>query len=210
MNPIAMIISAWTYIVRNWKWFAIIFLIVLLTAGAITIKILHARMQHFKESSIRNRQNTVELLRPPSKIVNTVSMTRSEVKNSQMIDSLVRHYSRELAKKPKTITKIHEIQGETVYINTVQIDTVYGGISVPVNQGCISGYVSVLAGSDSAEINLKNNVDLSIVGYRKRPKNWFTKFKWNSNKWPVETQITNNCDTAMKWIKNLDINIKGR
>lgn len=200
------------WIARNWK-LVVFLLLLLMLAGSITALVHFYRQNEFhKAESERRFDNVAELYKTAGKFTQELEYTRDEVERIPVLDSTIKAQAKLLGIKPKRIVEYHEIQGETKYVYRDRIDTleIFGDVfrSMPIKGGCITGNVYWMLGEDSANVDLVNKTDLSVTAYQEQPKNWFWRGRWNKSKWPVVTEVRNNCDTAMKWTKNLNLVIR--
>lgn len=179
---------------------------IIMSILAVIIWILYARMIKAKEEARRHKQNTAQMFEAANYMAKDLELTRNELKNIAYLDSTVKDMAKRLNIKPKHITEIHNIEGETTIIERVRIDTVNGSGYIDMTKGCLSGGVTI--GKDSADINLTNNIDIEVVTHLDRPKGWFWKGQWAAKKWPINTVVTNKCDTNMTWINNTRVKIR--
>jgi len=204
--------SIFKFFRENWKLIIGIILILLFLAMGAAIYWLYSENEFNKAESKRHEKNSQIYFEKASERVQTFTVTPNEAKNNATIDSLKTAYATLVDTKPKFITKIHEIKGETIYRDTGRIEIIMIGQdvfqSIPIKDKCFTGMAYWQAGEDTAMVSVENKIDLGIIGYQVRPKNWFINFKWNPRKWETEAIIINNCDTNMKWTKNLSIEIK--
>jgi len=206
-----MFLSAWKYIVRNWKWI-IMFILIFLLASACGVGYYYFnRSQHWKSESNRHEKNSNIYFEKASERVQNFTVTPGEARSNKTIDSLFSAYGELLSTKTNYITRVHEIQGETIYKDSVRIDTVLinGKIfnSIPIRWGCAIGTAYWKEGQDTAFTEGSNKLDLGIAVAQDRPKNWFINFKWNRWKWETKAIVINKCDSSMVWSKNLNIEI---
>lgn len=175
---------------------------IIIAAMCLLIWILWGRLRHFQSESERHKHNTSELFHVANYMAQDIELNRAEIRKIGALDSTLKS----LNLRPKHVKEFHEIKAETTIIERVRIDTVNGSGYIPLNYGCVSGGVTLQG--DSADIDLKNDLDLIIVTSLERPKNWFWNGKWNPKKWPINTAVHNKCDSNMTWELNRRVRVK--
>lgn len=196
MDFITPIINfVWPFIKKALPYLIIVLLIAF-------IALLWHRLRMAQSDADAYRHNTGQLFQVANHMAQDIELNRRELRKIASLDSTIKA----LKIRPKYVTEIHDIKGETVYVDVVRFDTVGGIAHVPLNYGCISGHVTVAG--DSAIVDVRNNLDLSIVSHLERPKGWFWKGEWNPKGWPINTVVVNKCDTSMVWEVNRRVRVR--
>ena len=108
--------------------------------------------------------------------------------------------------KPKNIQTVHIIRCESTIDTVIQYR--YVGIdsvrTVPIQSGCFTGQITL---RDSAQVELSYNLDIELLAYRKRAKNWFLLglkdgFRFGKY-WHYRVELMNKCDSNMRVKQNL-------
>ncbi len=87
-------------------------------------------------------------------------------------------------------------------------DTISVKLSIPIDTGCIKGFITLNEGAEFAYVEIENMYDLEIVSFLKRKPKWFWRFQWGKNGYVLYVNVYNRCDPNMEIIKNLLINLK--
>lgn len=179
---------------------ALPYLIIFALVGFIAL--LWHRLKMANADADAYRHNTGQLFQVANYMAQDIELNRRELRKVAALDSTIKA----LKLNPKHVTEIHNIKGETVVVDILRVDTVGGFTYVPLNYGCITGGVTV--DGDTALVDLRNNLDLSIVSHLERPKGWFWRGEWSPKDWPINTVVVNKCDTAMRWEVNRRVRVR--